>query len=40
LAYPAAAPQLYSVEYGKKTADLLNLIWEERVYPADSAGKK
>jgi hypothetical protein len=35
-------PEYYRglVEYGKKTADLLNPIWEEKIYPADSAGKK
>ena len=35
-------PEYYAglVEYGKKTADLLNPIWEEKIYPAESADKK
>jgi hypothetical protein len=35
-------PEYYvgMVEYGRKTADLLNPIWEETVYPAEPADKK
>jgi hypothetical protein len=35
-------PEYYTglVEYGRKTADLLNPVWEEKAYPADLAGKK
>jgi hypothetical protein len=35
-------PEYYAgmVAYGRKTADLINPIWEERVYPGNSSGKK